>query len=423
MAPNHPHFTNYAIILAAILSFTGRAAAQSAAPGLKIIHSFQGGSKDGSQPMAGVVPGSGGVLYGTTTGGGPSNLGTVFALKPPAASDDDWTEKVIYSFSGDDGAVPSTTLVRGPRGVLYGATGEGGGAAACSGGCGTVFSLTPPSTAAGSWTEAVLYRFTGGSDGSSPTGLAIGSGGVLYGTTNNIATTGLGTVFSLTPPATAGGAWAETVLLAFSGKDGGDPTDGVTVAGDGSLYGTTFGGGEFDLGVVFRLKPPVTAGGEWTPTVLHSFTGSDGAFPSAGVVIGSGGVLYGAAGVGGQFGDGTIYALTPPSSAGDGWTIDVLLNFDGPNGNSPIANLTIGSGGMLYGTTNVGGASNLGTLFALVSPLASGGSWTEVVLHSFAGSPDGSIPSAPVSIAPGGGLYSTTTSGGTAGVGTVFAYQ
>lgn len=423
MAVNHQRSTICALILAGMLLFTSRSAAQTATPEMKIIHSFQGGTTDGSGPMAGIVVGSRGVLYGTTNGGGSSNLGTVFALKPPAVSGATWTESVIHSFHGEDGAVPAITLVLGSGGVLYGATAQGGGTTACSGGCGTVFSLTPPPADSTSWTETVLYRFTGESDGSSPTGLTISPGGVLYGTTDNIASSGVGTVFSLAPPATAGGAWTETVLFAFSGQDGGDPTGGVVVAGDGSLYGTTFGGGAGDTGVVFRLKPPATPGNEWTETVLYSFTGSEGNFPSAGVVIGSGGVLYGAAGVGGRFGDGTIYSLTPPSSAGAGWAIDVLLNFDGTNGNSPIANVTIGSGGGLYGTTNAGGASNLGTLFALVPPSVSGGSWTEILLHSFAGSPDGSIPSAPVSIAPSGAVYSTTTNGGTAGLGTVFTFQ
>ena len=103
MAVHHQRSAIYAIILAAMLSFTSRYAAQTAVHALKIIHSFQGGTRDGSAPMAGIVVGSGGVLYGTTNGGGSSNLGTVFALKPPAASGATWTESVIHSFKGEDG--------------------------------------------------------------------------------------------------------------------------------------------------------------------------------------------------------------------------------------------------------------------------------------------------------------------------------
>ena len=393
------------------------AMAQTTTPTVSTLHSFEGAPGDGAGPIAGLVIGGSGVLYGTTSNGGASNQGTVFSLKPPTSTGGSWTETVLHNFSGPDGALPGTTLAIGSGGVLYGTTAEGG-SGSCPGGCGTVFSLTPSD---GGWTEAMLYNFTGGSDGSNPTGLTIGAGRVLYGTTNNIDSAGVGTVFSLTPPASAGGAWTESVLHTFTGPDGGFPEAGVVQGTGGALYGTTYSGGATDVGVVFRLTPPASPGGTWKETVIHSFTGSDGGFISAGVAIGSGGVLYGTASLVGGSGDGTVYSLAPPLAGSNAWTIDVLCAFSGSNGNSPAAGVTIGEGGVLYGTTTVGGASGNGVVFSLTPPSMAGGSWTEKVLHSFTGSPEGSDPNAVLAIGGNGVLFGTTTGGGTANLGTVFA--
>jgi len=129
-----------------------------------------------------VVIGSGGVLYGVTQSGGSTNNGTVFSLTPPKSTGGPWTEAVLDNFAGgSDGGSP-TGVVIGNGGVLYGTTQYGG-----SGCCGTVFSLIPPASgpfgSAGPWTERALYNFEGGSNGTyDPANLAIGSSGVLYGT-------------------------------------------------------------------------------------------------------------------------------------------------------------------------------------------------------------------------------------------------
>src|SRR5580700_211339 len=111
--------------------------------------------------------------------------------------------------------------------------------------------------------EAVIYSFQGGSDGSYPyAGLLAGPGGVLYGTTTaggggGCGEIGCGTVFQLTPPGAAGGAWAETVLYRFTGgNDGAIPWAGLTSDGAGNLYGATISGGRgcrSGCGVVFKL--------------------------------------------------------------------------------------------------------------------------------------------------------------------------
>jgi uncharacterized repeat protein (TIGR03803 family) len=172
-----------------------------------------------------------------------------------------------------------------------------------------------------------LYTFAGGSDGGDvESGVVIGSGGVLYGTTFNggidVCYSGCGTVFSLTPPASPGGAWTESVLYSFKGSpsDGTNPNlDGVVIGTGGVLYGATVTGGTVHpscgipgCGVAFQLTPPASPGGVWTETVLHDFTsGSDGVSPN-GLVIGSGGMLYGTTyGGGGALGWGTVFALKP----------------------------------------------------------------------------------------------------------------
>ena len=172
-------------LFAALLVFAGYCGAQTPAPALTTLHTFVNGASDGIVPQ-GVAVGSGGVIYGTTARGGASGYGTVFSLTPPAVGlSGAWTETVLYSFTGrSDGGGPLSVAI-GKDGVLYGTTAAGGtGTATCAGGCGTVFSLTPPASAGGAWTKATLYRFTGGSDGWGPDGgVFITKGGLLLGAT------------------------------------------------------------------------------------------------------------------------------------------------------------------------------------------------------------------------------------------------
>jgi uncharacterized repeat protein (TIGR03803 family) len=275
----------------------------STAQTLTTLYTFTGGN-DGRSPDA-VVIGSGGVLYGTTSYGGTSNYGTVYSLTPPTSPGGAWTETVLYSFAGgSDGEYPNAGVVIGSGGVLYGTT-QSGGTGPCSfpgSGCGTVYSLTPPASPGGAWIETVLHQFGANSgDGLNPhqAGLVIGSGGVLYGTTSNGGTgpcnssydgPGCGTVYSLTPPTSPSGAWTETVLYSFTGSDGNDPIAGVVIGSGGVLYGVL----EYDS--VYSLTPPTSPSGAWTETNLNHFGAGglyDAEYPNAGVVIGSGGVLYG----------------------------------------------------------------------------------------------------------------------------------
>jgi uncharacterized repeat protein (TIGR03803 family) len=138
-----------------------------------------------------------GALYGTTFNGGPANAGTVFQLTPPISPGGAWTEQVLYSFEAAAGGLPTTpnSVVLANDGAIY-------GTAQNDGGHGTIFKLTPPASAGGAWTETVLYRFTGGIDGAVPSALALGRDGVLFGTTSTGGIScfaGCGTVFAFVP--------------------------------------------------------------------------------------------------------------------------------------------------------------------------------------------------------------------------------
>lgn len=251
-------------------------------------------------------------------------------------------------------------------------------------GCGAVYSLTPPASPGGAWTEQTLYTFKGGSDGFMPVaGLIFGGQGELYGTTyygggsstcidSHADAAGCGTVFRLNPPTVSGGEWTYTVLYHFTGRaDGGFPNS--VVYRDSVLYGTVTFGGDLDYcggvgcGGVFELKAPQSAGGSWTETVIYGFKGvPDGLYPAAGPTIGNNAILYGTTRDGGDAspcpqnpGCGVVYELIPPSKAGEPWQEEVLHRFTATDGHRPTASLVFGKYGDLYGTTIEVGSSVL----------------------------------------------------------------
>jgi uncharacterized repeat protein (TIGR03803 family) len=268
----------------------------------KLLHNFGLGT-DGAAPEAALIFDAAGNLYGTTASGGTHLSGTVFELSPTASGG--WTEKLLHSFAGypKDGSDPVASLIFDAAGNLYGTTAAGGKYSVCPDGasCGTVFEMTP--TADGGWTEKVLYDFKDTLDGNTPGGsLIFDAAGNLFGTTeiggnitscNGIAGYGCGTVFELTP--SADGKWTEMVLHDFgSGTDGFYPGNSRLIFDAGNLYGTTTSGGIFSHsgGTVFEMTP--TAGGGWTESLLHSFgDGTDGSYPDGGLIFDSLGNLYG----------------------------------------------------------------------------------------------------------------------------------
>jgi uncharacterized repeat protein (TIGR03803 family) len=341
-------------------------------------------------------------LSGTSLTAGDPGTGAVFTWTPSGGL------SVNYRFQGgNDGAYPFYGVTSDQSGNLLGTTTQGGGTGCSDQGCGIVFEIS------GS-TETVIHRFRGGADGADPeSGLDIDSSGNLYGDTDGGGTGcsgigGCGTVFKLT---SSGSSYTQAVIYRFTGgADGSQPTGTPTVDGSGNIYGTTIAGGttcdgSVQCGTVWKLTP---SGASYTKSTIYTFQGgtADGELPAGGLYVTSTGVLYGATEAGGNQactdpgegnGCGTIFALTP---SGGGYTESILHKFSAaPQSTAPLpSGVTLGSDGLLYGTTEFGGGCSqsdfpegCGMLFSL-SP--SGGSYA--VVHSFGTGNDG--------ISPGGGL-------------------
>jgi uncharacterized repeat protein (TIGR03803 family) len=367
--------------------------------------------------------GTGGCKYGDVAVG----CGTVFELSPKAAGswsekvlhnfhgNDGWdpSGNLILDAAGN---LYGTTR-QGGTGLCRYLIDQG------LSGCGTVYELSPSS--GGKWTEKVLYNFLDNSaDGTEPSaGLVFDASGNLYGTTFQGGSYGYGTVFELKP--SAGGGWAETVLHNFNqdGTDGFEPVASLILDGSGNLYGTTEYGGPFVLagGTVFELTP--STGGSWTETIVHNFNSNiDGYFPRASLIFDATGNLYGTTSFGGPGGvdaEGSAFELSP--GAGGTWT-ETLLHFfneNGVDGATPVADLIFDTAGNLYGTTQYGGVNSYGTVFKLTPGV--GGSWNERIVHDFVSTGAGGLmPLAGLARDTAGNLYGTTNGGGAYDVGTVF---
>jgi len=191
-----------------------------------------------------------------------------------------------------------------------------------------------------------------------------------------------------------------TTLHSFSGTDGSHPYAGLLQASDGNFYGTSSSNGAYGNGTVFQITPVGTL------TTLHSFAGPDGSNPTDGLVQAIDGNLYGTTFGGGASNNGTVFKI---SLAG---TLTTLHSFAGTDGSGPTAGVVQGTSGNLYGTTTSGGANGYGTIFQITT------AGTLTTLHSFTGA-DGSSPNGVVQ-ARNGNFYGTAASGGTSSYGTVF---
>ena len=321
------------------------------------------GSPDGQTPDSVLTMSPSGKLFGTTQLGGTKNMGTVFMVTPPAVPGGRGRERILYSFgtTSQDGASPNVGLLARSN-LLYGVTSAGG-----ANGRGTIFQLAPPSNPADPWIETILHNFAG-TDGAFPSSeLAMDSEGNLYGTTLLGGANDVGSVYRLTPP-TSGGTWTESVLFSFSGPDGSSPFGPLWLDGDDVLYGTTSGGGSLQGGTVFRLARPKQPGNSWAESVLYAFSGGrDGGSPEAGVILDNQGRLVGTTSGGGSGGPdfgGVVFVLTPPAENGGAWKETVLQSFGGPNGFRPLCRL-VRRNGAIYGTTSAGGRNGTGTVFVL----------------------------------------------------------
>ena len=247
---------------------------------LTTLYSFTG-LADGGNPDAGLVQGTNGNFYGTTSGDYITNgYGTVFEITPTG------TLTTLYSFTGgSDGGNPEGSLVLGPGGNFYGTTSGN----YTTNGYGTIFEITP----AGALTT--LYSFTGGSDGGNPEGsLLLAPNGNFYGTSGGEDTDGYGTVFEITPTG------ALTTLYSFTGGiDGDAPNASLILGSDGNFYGTTSGDISGGYGTVFVITPTGAL------STLYGFAGlSDGGEPEGSLV---------------QAADGSFYGTTYSTDAGSGY--------------------------------------------------------------------------------------------------------
>jgi uncharacterized repeat protein (TIGR03803 family) len=367
-----------------------RSAAAPSSVAYNVVYSFKG-RKDGAGPVAPLIDVNG-TLYGTTSAGGgdgcesSGGCGTVFSITPSGV------ETVLHAFRGSpaDGAKSTAGLVD-VHGTLYGTT-PGGGAQ----NSGTVFAITT------SGAESVLHSFGGKGDGDTPQAELLLVKNLLYGTASG-GGAGYGMVFTITTKGKEG------VLYSFQGPPDGQNPRARLLNDHGKLYSTTYGGGAYGgpsshKGTVFTITP------SGTETVLYSFKLShDGAHPAA-PLISVKGILYGNTGSGGQDTHGTIFSITT------GGAETVLHDFRNSirDGRSPVGTL-VDVNGTLYGTTFGGGTSGYGTIFSITT------SGKETVLHSFTGKAgDGAYPQAGL-VNVNGTLYGTTSSGGTSGNGTVFS--
>jgi uncharacterized repeat protein (TIGR03803 family) len=317
-----------------------------------VIYNFTGGS-DGGNPVTGVTLNPGGSLFGTTPGG-TSSPGSIYELRYVNSG---WIFAPLYTFHGTDGASPFSAVTLAPNGVVYGTTSAGGG-----NNDGLVYSLRPsptvPLAANSPWHETELYSFTGEPDGAGPVrDLAVDSAGNLYGTTQQGGTYGMGAVYMLTP---VNGGWLESVLWSFSGgSDGGSPSGGVVIDAAGNLYGTAGGGGDpaCKCGVVFQLTPSMSG---WSETVLYNFQPSDGGIPMAGLAWDSSGHLYGGTCLPGHNG-ATIFGL---QFFGGTWNYFSIYTF---TDNTCIYDrLAVDVYGEVWGTSPTAGAYGAGKVFGLV---------------------------------------------------------
>lgn len=256
----------------------------------------------------------------------------------------------------------------------------------------------------------VIHNFTGkGSDGATPYGGPIlDRSGNLYGTTYLGGKYGSGSVYRLSHD---GAMWNYHSLYSLKGiNDGAGPAFGSLAMGaDGTLFGTTEGGRDFGTAFAVCDCP-------WQETIVHRFgAGIDGAQPIGGVVLDAAGNIYGTTSLGGTFGNGTVFEA---KREGRTWIESAIYSFSGgDDGTNPPAGVTLAADGILYGTTSLGGANGGGVVYQL-SHSTTG--WKQTVLYTFQGLDDGQNPVGGVVLDGAGNLYGTTFDGGINGGGTVY---
>lgn len=324
-----------------------------------------------------LAQGRDGNIYGTTLAGGTFGYGTVFVITPGGAL------TTLHSFDITDGLGPQGGVAMGLDGNFYGTTYQGG-----TGSAGTVFKITP----AGSLT--VLYSFNNNGDGAYPrTPPVPAPDGNLYGITANHAAS---TFYRITS------AGAFTKLLTLPSESYAP----LTLAADGKLYGVTDVAGTFNQGTAFS----VTTSG--VLKTIYNFNASTGYAPIGALLQASDGNFYGTASLGGANGGGVVYKLTP---AGAYTVVHSFTSLPSTSGSLPTAGLVQGSDGNLYGTTSIGGLNGFGTIFRVRTTGAG-----FAVIHNF-NKTDGNGPNSTPLLHTNAIIYGLTQSGGTTDNGVMYS--
>jgi uncharacterized repeat protein (TIGR03803 family) len=293
------------------------------------------------------------------------------------------TYSVLYNFgtnSGDPVSPEYSGIIsQGRDGRLYSTTPAGG-----TNGGGAMFSITSHGVL------ETLFSFDGAHGSGSYSGLTLGTDDDFYGATITGGSYGWGTVFKATPSGTV------TVLYNFGGSesDGVVPYAPPVEGSDGNFYGTTFAGGAYNGGIVYKITPSGKL------TTLYVFDQTNGLWPYAPLVQGTDGNFYGTTSIGGAGGEGVVFKITSTGK------FTLLHSFDGTDGARPDSPLVQGSDGNFYGTTTFGGSLNYGVVFKITP----NGKLT--VLHSMNGTTDGGIPTAGLMQATDGNFYGVNSDNG-----------
>ncbi len=371
-----------------------------------LVHfSGDSGASKGASPVGRLNLGGDGNFYAMTENGGEQGEGTAFKMTPAG----ELTTLVEFAHLGitSAGATPWANLVEGADGHVYGMTYQGGTA-----GHGTIFKMSP----AGVMTKLVDFSNNGPTNkGSLPYGgLMRASDGHFYGCTSRGGAWGYGTAFRLTPEGVL------TTLVEFSNNGasnrGNSPRDRLVEGPDGALYGTTYAGG-LGYGTVFRL----TREGVLTTLVEFSNNGASnrGSSPDAGLVLATDGNFYGTTYAGGPYNHGTVFRMTP---AGVLTTLVDFTNYGLSNkGSRPLGGLVQGPDGSLYGITHQGGTAGQTAGPGTVFKMTLAGALTTLVTFSNDGLDHrGTYPVGRLVLAADGNFYGQTSQGGISGKGTVF---
>jgi uncharacterized repeat protein (TIGR03803 family) len=374
-------------------------------PTLSAVVSFDG--TDGSNPQAGLILDAAGDLLGTTANGGANTVGTVFEIANTATGYAS-TPTDLASFDSGTGYSLQGGLLANAAGDLFGTTQTGG-----ANGDGTIFEIVSTGTGYAS-APTVLASFNGTTGGGPYAGLISDAAGDLFGTTEG-GGLGYGTVFELPY---SGGTYASTptMLAGLNGTNGAYPYAGLVADSAGDLFGTSVDNGADNEGTVFEIAK--TANGYASaPTVLVNFNAADGASAYGTMIINAAGDLFGTTEGGGPNGDGTVFELVKTGGSYASTPI-TLATFNGSDGAFPTDGVIMDADGDLFGTALYGGTDNWGTVFEIAN-IAGTYASTPITLASFTGF-NGQFPHAGLVADAEGDLFGTANTGGSNNSGTVF---